>query len=159
MLAEQADFNQVVQVVLETLYRAFGLRRVTLALRDPAHRQFVGRIGFGEGIEDFLRRLRFSESYERDVFHLALKRQTDLHIADLHEEKVVESLPAWYRGAGVGGALLFLPMVVRQRTVGCILAEHLQPHGIDLGSDNLRVARALRNQLVLGLQVAQARSL
>jgi len=159
MLAEQADFNQVVQVVLETLYRAFALRRVALALRDPARRQFVGRIGFGEDVEGFLRVLRFSESYQRDVFHLALKKQTDLHIADLGEGKVVEGLPTWYRSAGPGGALLFLPMAVRQRTVGCILAEHMQPHGIDIGSDNLRVARALRNQLVLGLQVAQARSL
>jgi hypothetical protein len=157
MLAEHGSLSQVAQVVLETLFRAFDLRRVALCLRDPARQRFIGRMGFGDDIDDYLRRLRFSERYERDVFHLALKQKTDVHIADLGRDKAADTLPDWYRGAGMHGSFLFLPMVLKERPVGCLIAEHVRPNSMDLNAENLRLVRALRNQLVLGLQLASNR--
>ncbi len=153
MLAEGADTGQLAQVVLETLYRAFELRRVALCLRDVARRRYVGRIGFGSDTDRYLKALQFDESFSRDVFHVALQRQTDVHIADLAVGGAGHGIPAWYGALSPHGSLLFLPLIVRNKPVGCIIAEHAQAAGISLDAGALRLVRALRNQLALAVQL------
>ncbi len=153
MLAEGADTGQVAQVVLETLYRAFGLHRVALCLRDVSRRRYVGRLGFGGDTDAYLQALQFDEAYSRDVFHVALQRKTDVHIADLAVGSAGHGIPAWYSSLTPHGAMLFLPLVVRDKPVGCIIAEHARPAGFNLESGTLRLVRALRNQLALAVQL------
>ena len=153
MLAESVGLNQVAQVVLESIYRAFDLRRVALCLRDPARHRYVGRLGFGDGIDDHLRALRFNERFQRDVFHVALKEQTDVHIADLALAGRGHGIPEWYNRLCPSGALLFLPLIVQNRPVGCIIAEHAVADGLQFDMGALRLVRALRNQLALAIQL------
>lgn len=153
MLAESADLGQIAQVVLESIYRAFGLRRVALCLRDPTRHCYVGKLGFGDDIDDYLRALRFEESYRRDVFHVALKQRTDVHIADLSTANQASGIPSWYARLCPRGSLLFLPLVVQTRPVGCIIADHAVADGMQLGAGPLRLVRALRNQLALAIQL------
>ena len=154
MLAEGGELQQVAQVMLETLYRAFGLGRIALCLRDVARHQYVGRLGFGQDIEGYLRALCFSEDYERDVFHIALRQKTDVHIADLAGAAAGgHGIPGWYHAVTPRGSMLFMPLVVQDRPVGCIIAEHPCTDGMQLGAGPLRLVRALRNQLALGLQL------
>ncbi|MCB1922255.1 MAG: GAF domain-containing protein, partial [Gammaproteobacteria bacterium] len=153
ILATGADLHEVAQVMLETLFRAFGLRRVALCLRDVGKGQYVGRIGFGEDIDRYLKALRFPEKYQPDVFHVALAKKTDVHIEDLSIAGAGHGIPSWYSACSPSGALLFLPLVLQDRPVGCVIAEHAEPHGLQLDTGKLRLVRALRNQLVLGLQL------
>ena len=153
ILATGADLHEVAQVMLETLFRAFGLRRVALCLRDVGKGQYVGRIGFGEDIDRYLKALRFPEKYQPDVFHVALAKKTDVHIEDLSIAGAGHGIPSWYSACSPSGALLFLPLVLQDRPVGCVIAEHAKPHGLQLDTGKLRLVRALRNQLVLGLQL------
>lgn len=156
MLAEGADLNQVAQVLLETLFRAFGLRRVALCLRDAARKEFVGRLGFGADVEAYLRALRVGEAYEKDVFHVALKQETDVHIADLAVGSAGHGIPPWYSALSPSGSMLFLPLVVQERVIGFVIAEHAQCNGLHLQAGTLRLVRALRNQLALGLQLRRS---
>ena len=153
MLAEGSGASQLAQVVLETLYRAFGLRRVALCLRDVTRRCYAGRLGFGGDIDSYLNALQFDEKYSRDVFHVALQRKTDVHIADLAVGGAGHGIPNWYSDISPHGALLFLPLVVRDKPVGCIIAEHARPGGMSLEPSTLRLVRALRNQLALAVQL------
>jgi HD-like signal output (HDOD) protein len=153
MLSEGDGVNQIAQVVLESIYRGLGLRRVALCLRDPARRRYCGRIGFGEDIDVYLDALRFDEAFERDVFHVALKRQTDVHIADLAVAGDGHGIPTWYRRVSPRGAMLFLPLLIQKRPVGCIIAEHAVAGGLVVESGILRLVRALRNQLALAMQL------
>jgi HD-like signal output (HDOD) protein len=153
MLAGNDAMHELAQVVLETLYRALGLRRVCLALRDASRRQFVARMGFGDDIDAYIRAFRFDERYERDVFHVALKKKTDVHIANLSVGAEGHGIPPWYHRLSPDGALLFLPLVVQDHPVGFLLAEHTRRNGLGLPPPVLRLVRALRNQLALGLQL------
>lgn len=153
MLAEGASVSEVAQVVLESIYRAFGLRHIALCLRVPARREFAGRIGFGDDIDAYLRQLRFGEAYERDVFHVALKQRTDVHIADLALGGAGHGIPKWYAKLCPSGSLLFLPLVVQERIVGCVIADHASASGMQLDTAVLRLVRALRNQLALAIQL------
>ena len=55
--------------------------------------------GFGSDIDVYLRKLRFDEDYARDVFHVALKQKTDVHIADLAAGGAGHGIPAWFMRA------------------------------------------------------------
>ena len=156
MLAEGDAIHEVAQVVVETLYRALSLRRVVLCLRDARRRQFAGRMGFGEDVDNFLGALRFDEAYARDVFHIALKQKTDVHIGDLATAASGHAIPAWYHRLSPNGSMLFLPLTVRERAVGFLLAEHARNNALALSPPILRLVRALRNQLALGLQIRRS---
>ena len=153
MLSENADLNQIANVVLESVYRAFGLRRVALCLRDPVRHKYVGRLGFGDDIDMFLGALHFDAAYHHDAFHIALRQQTDVHIADLAAYASGQSIPAWYQRLTPSGAMLFLPLIVQDKPIGCLLAEHQETDGLHLDAGALRLVRALRNQLALAMQL------
>ncbi|MDJ0738410.1 MAG: HDOD domain-containing protein [Gammaproteobacteria bacterium] len=153
MLAESVGLGQIAQVVLESIYRAFDLRRIALCLRDPVRHCYAGRMGFGDNIDGYLKALRFDERYRHDVFHVALKQQTDVHIADLALAGRGQGIPTWYGTLCPSGALLFLPLIVQNKPVGCIVAEHALADGLQLEKGALRLVRALRNQLALAIQL------
>lgn len=156
MLAGGDSMHDVAQVVLETLYRALSLNRVALCLRDGSRRQYAGRLGFGTDIAAYLKKLRISEAYQRDVFHVALERKTDVHIADLAKAASGHGIPDWYHVLAPRGSLLFLPVVVQGKPVGFLLAEHDATGGLALAPTLLRLVRALRDQLALGLQIRRS---
>lgn len=156
MLAEGDAIHEVAQVILETLYRALSLRRVALCLRDAGRRQFAGRMGFGDDIDNYLAALRFNEAYARDVFHIALKQKTDVHIGDLAVAASGHGIPAWYHRLAADGSMLFLPLTVQEHAVGFLLAEHARNNALALSPALLRLVRALRNQLALGLQLRRS---
>ncbi|MCB1775762.1 MAG: HDOD domain-containing protein [Gammaproteobacteria bacterium] len=156
MLAEGDAIHEIAQAILETLYRALSLRRVALCLRDAGRRQFAGRMGFGDDVDSYLGALRFDEAYERDVFHIALKQKTDVHIGDLAVAASGHGIPAWYHRLAAHGSMLFLPLTVQERAVGFLLAEHAATNALALSPPVLRLVRALRNQLALGLQLRRS---
>jgi hypothetical protein len=113
-------------------------------------------MGFGEDVDNFLGALRFDEAYARDVFHIALKQKTDVHIGDLATAASGHAIPAWYHRLSPNGSMLFLPLTVRERAVGFLLAEHARNNALALSPPILRLVRALRNQLALGLQIRRS---
>lgn len=152
MLGEKIDLNQLFNVVLETIYRAMAFQRVVLCLQDANRREYVARLGFGAGIDEFMAAFRFSAQAGSDVFHAALKNGVDLYIADSREQKILESIPAWYRKISKAGSFLLFPLVVEQRPLGLIYSDHPNPRGMELSSGQLDALKALRNQMVLGIR-------
>ena len=51
MVAENFRLNEVLRMILETMYRALHFRRVVFCLRDVKTGQLTGRFGLGEGAE------------------------------------------------------------------------------------------------------------
>ena len=49
MVADEFKLNEVLRMILETMYRALGFRRVVFCLRDPKSNLLTGRFGLGEG--------------------------------------------------------------------------------------------------------------
>ena len=49
LMEVQPDFNSVLEMVLEGMYRGIGMDRTLFALRTPDHRFLVGRYALGSG--------------------------------------------------------------------------------------------------------------
>ena len=50
-MVESFRLNEVLRMILETMFRALGFRRVVFCLRDPKTDTLTGRFGLGEGVE------------------------------------------------------------------------------------------------------------
>ena len=152
LLDEQASISQVFSVVLETIYRALAFGRVVLCLQNAAAREYRGKMGFGDDIDEFIAAFHFPRHYSADVFHAALKNGVDLAISDTHDRKIRDDLPEWYRALSSAGSFLVFPLVVKQRPLGLIYADHPQTRGIELTAKQLNLIKTLRNQLTLALK-------
>jgi len=152
MLVGEHSVSEIFNVVLETMYRAVGFHRVVLALLDRKQGCIVGRLGFGEADEGFIKGFRIPSAYSVDVFHNAMKNSVDVYIADTTLEKMQAEIPEWYRRISSAGSFLLLPLVIRNRPIGLIYADHIMPHGFNVDIKRLNLLKSLRNQIVLAVR-------
>ncbi len=152
MLVGEYSMTEIFNVVLETMYRSVGFHRVVLALLDRKQGCICGRLGFGEADERFIKGFRLPVAYHVDMFHGALKNSVDVYISDTTSEKIQVELPEWYRRISDAGSFLLLPLVINQRPVGLIYADHIKPHGLKIDIRRLNLLKSLRNQIVLAVR-------
>ena len=152
MLEERSNLSQVFNVVLETIYRAMAFQHVVLCLHDMKQQQYTARLGFGEEIEEFMREFRFSSRYSTTVFHAALKNGVDLYIEDSTSRKIRDNIPDWYHRFANAGSFILLPLIMGQRAIGIIYADHPSIKGMNLSGNQLNLMKALRNQIVLAFR-------
>ncbi|MET0108861.1 MAG: HDOD domain-containing protein [Candidatus Thiodiazotropha sp.] len=152
MLVGNHSVSEIFNVVLETMYRAVGFQRVVLALLDRKRGEMVGRLGFGSSADEFVKLFHFPTEYSVDVFHGALKNAVDVYIADTTEGKIQADIPEWYKQISSAGSFLLFPLVVKNRAVGLIYADHSSPHGLEIDKKRLNLLKSLRNQIVLAVK-------
>ena len=151
-LVGEYKVNDVLQMVLETIYRGLGFRRVLIFSRDNKQGLMVARFGFGNGIADILPHFRFPLAFEADVFHLALEKGLDLVIEDVGAENIANKIPAWYSKAVDSRYFLLLPVVVNKIAVGLIYADMQEAKKLQITPKQLSMLRTLRNQAVLAIK-------
>ncbi|GAB7535264.1 HDOD domain-containing protein [Burkholderia sp. 22PA0099] len=88
----------VLALASESVLAGLRLSRTVMFVRGDDG-TFIARLGFGHGIETALGRLRFHETFEPDVFHLAISNSVGIFIEDARDPKMLRRLPAWYRDA------------------------------------------------------------
>ena len=93
-LIDDFTLNDLLRIILETMYRAMGFKRVLLALRDPKTGQMTGRFGLGPDVGELVKQFRFSLSTQvSDVFLLATGRGVDIIITDIDDPKIADKVP------------------------------------------------------------------
>jgi serine/threonine protein kinase len=155
-MVESYKLNEVLRMILETIYRSLGFRRVVFCLRDPRTETLTGRFGLGEGVEAvaplFRVPLKTAPGAAADLFAAVCQKGVDTLIADASVPKIAERLPAWFLGAPKAASFLILPMAIKGAPFAMIYADKAQPGGIDLGEKELSLLRTLRNQAVMAFK-------
>lgn len=156
MVDENFKLNEVLRMILETIYRALGFRRVIFCLRDPKTETLTGRFGLGEGVEAvaslYKVPLRLPANGQADLFAAVCQKGVDTLIADATVPKIAERLPAWYKGPAGAPSFLLLPMAMKGAPFALIYADKARPGAIDLGEKELSLLRTLRNQAVMAFK-------
>ncbi|MEJ6001882.1 protein kinase domain-containing protein [Paucibacter soli] len=157
-MVENFKLNEVLRMILETIYRGLGFRRVVFCLRDPKTETLTGRFGLGEGVEAvaplFRVPLRHPPGAQVDLFAAVCQKGVDTLIVDATVAKIAERLPAWFMGAPKAASFLILPMAMKGAPFAMIYADKATPGGIDLGEKELSLLRTLRNQAVMAFKQA-----
>ncbi|MTW03581.1 HDOD domain-containing protein [Duganella ginsengisoli] len=153
--AGHSRLNELIQAVLETLYRSMGFRFATVCLRDMRAGLYRARIAFGEKHVERMAGFTFALT-GTDLFHLAMQNDADLMIADAATHKVRELLPPWHRTLLPDArSFIVLPLVVQGQQLGLFYADRsvAAPEGVP--PDEASLIRALKAQLIVALTPTQ----
>ncbi|WP_164962089.1 serine/threonine protein kinase [Rubrivivax sp. JA1026] len=154
MVADDFRLNEVLRMVLETMYRALDFRRIVFCLRDPKTETLTGRFGLGEGVDAVSRvfRVPLRPGPTPDLFAAVCAKGMDTLIADATAANIVARLPAWYREQVAAPSFLLLPMTLKNSTFALIYADKAEPGTPGLGEKELALLRTLRNQAVMAFR-------
>ena len=163
-LVENFKLNEVLRMVLETIYRSLGFRRVIFCMRDAKSGNLVGRIGLGErGNElapSFVVPLKAPAGGALDLFGMLCLKGVDIMIEDAAVPSIAQRLPAWFTAKVQAPTFLLLPLVMKgtgtqkDTVIGFIYADKAVAGAISLSDHELSLLRTLRSQAVMAFKQA-----
>lgn len=152
--AGHSRLNELIQAVLETLYRSMGFRFATVCLRDMRAGTYRARIAFGEQHAQRMAGFSFPLA-GTDLFHLAMQNDADLMISDAATPKIRELLPPWHRTLLPDArSFIVLPLVVQGQQLGLFYADRAMAAPEGVPPDEASLIRALKAQLIVALTPA-----
>lgn len=119
-----ASPGQMMSLALETVYKGLPFRRAIAFLRLRREKQYVARMGFGDGVRELMPAMSFPDSYEPDVFHAALDSDRVIFIDNARDPKFAGKLPAWWKDTLADApGFIILPVCARGQPAGFIYGE------------------------------------
>ncbi len=151
-MVEGSSLNDILRIIIETIYTGICFDHVIFALRESRSAAMTGRFGLGDGIDTLVEQFHFTLDFVPDVFHVALQRNIDVFISDTGDPKIAARIPQWYRKAFAAGAFLLFPIVVKDKPFGMIYADAARANSVRIEEDEIKLLRTLRNQAVLAVR-------
>lgn len=151
-LVEDFSLNDLLRMILETMYRAMGFDHVLLCIRDARTNCMTARFGFGPRVDQTIRRFKFDLADTGNIFSVSLARGADMLISDANDPKIAERLPSWHREALGAKTFAVFPLVLRGQPVAMIYADAPNAGDIVISDKELGLLRTLRNQAVLAIK-------
>jgi len=144
------NINDILSMLLEGLARTAHYDSVLLALLDPSQDRVVGRLGFGEGVEEFLRTMVVPLDPGAGVLADAILARQPRVVPNGSPGDLVP------RGVSTGmlrvASFIVVPLVVRRKAVGALLAARAGSPPV--GDADLAVVQLFSNQASLALDRA-----
>jgi hypothetical protein len=152
-LVGEYRLNDVLQIILETMYRAIGFKRVMLLIRDAKANVLRARFGFGEEVDAIIKKgFTVPLNGPRDIFFASISQGADLCIEDLNLEKIRAHIPQWFRVLIVVRGMVLFPILVKQRPVALIYADADADDILRFQPEELNLLKTLRNQAILAIK-------
>ncbi|RZL04411.1 MAG: HDOD domain-containing protein [Rubrivivax sp.] len=159
-MVESFKLNDILRMILETIYRALDCRRVIFCMRDAKTMQLIGRIGLGHGAEGmkaaFQIPLKLAPGAQADLFTAVSLKGADTLISDASAEAILNRLPVWFRDRVQAPTFLLLPMSMKHQgkdmVLGLIYADKAQAGSLQISEKDLSLLRTLRNQAVMAFK-------
>lgn len=151
-MVESFKLNEVLRMILETMFRALRFRRIVFCLRDPKTEALTGRFGLGDDAAAVAAQFKVPLRGGTDLFALVCAKGADTLISDATVASIDAKLPAWYRTGVKAPAFLLLPLTIKGAPFALIYADKAEPGGIALGEKELSLLRTLRNQAVMAFR-------
>ncbi len=151
-LVEDFSLNDMLRIILETMFRAKGFRRVILCIKNAKANTMQGRFGFGPDAAETAKAFNFPLSFTPDIFHAAISKGVDLLISDINDPKISSRVPEWYRKSVNAGTFVLFPLNIKGNPVALIYADMEEAGAIVIPEKELSLFRTLRNQAVLAIK-------
>jgi serine/threonine protein kinase len=151
-LVSDFKLNDVLQMVLETMYRGMGFSRAMILIRDNQQGIMAARFGFGANVREIIPRFRFPLAFVPDVFHLCIQKGVDIAIEDIDAPNIADKIPEWYKNDIHAPCFMLLPIMVKDKVIGLFYADMIEANALKLSQQQLSLLRTLRNQAVLAIK-------
>jgi HD-like signal output (HDOD) protein len=152
MASGRCKANDLIMLVLETLFRSLGFRFATVCLKDIKTNQFRARIALGENNVARQGGFVFPATPTRDLFHLAMENNADLLISDASDAKIRDLIPVWHRKLLPDArSFIVLPLVVQKKPFGLFYADRAQAALEGVPPDETALIKTLKGQVLAAL--------
>ncbi|MBS4096009.1 MAG: HDOD domain-containing protein [Sulfuricella sp.] len=151
-LVEGCALNDIMRMILETIYRGMGFQRVLLCVRDTKQKTMNGRFGFGNDVPQLIKSFKFPLEFDADVFHAALTKNVDILITDVNDRKIFGLIPEWFSKVVTAQTFTLFPLNIKNMPVALIYADKEYPNEINFTEKELSALRTLRNQALLAIK-------
>jgi len=151
-LVDSCSLNDILRMILETMYRSMGFQHVLLCIKDGKQNTMQGRFGFGADINQIAKNFKFPLSYSADVFHAATSKGVDILISDINDPKIKPHIPDWYRKTIASQTFVLFPLNIKNVPVALIYADKERAGDIVMPENELSLLRTLRNQAILAIR-------
>lgn len=123
-ISATANSAQMVAMALEIIYRGLGFSRAISFLSSSNQTKYSARLCFGDGVQEILERLEFSQSYQPDIFHAALTHDKITFIENTTAPELANKLPQWWKDAlPTAHSFIILPLMANRQPIGFIYAD------------------------------------
>ncbi|MBI1772636.1 MAG: HDOD domain-containing protein [Burkholderiales bacterium] len=153
MLASDSfKLNDLILLVLETLYSSMGFRFATVCLRDLQTVRYVARLAIGEHYLERQRGFAFSGKPDQNLFHLAMTNNVDLMISDASVPKIQNLLPDWHKQLLPDArSFIILPLVIQKKPLGLFYADRAVNADEGVPPDETALIKTLKSQLLAAM--------
>ena len=149
------NLNDLLRMILETMYRSMGFSHVLIATRDPKRHKVIARFGFGADINQIIPHFQIDLDKPVDVFQVAMERNADIFIENINTEAIKSRVPSWYRTTVNAQTFIIFPLVLDKRVIGLLYADKPHAGELKIAGKELNLLKTLRNQALLAIRQKQ----
>jgi len=153
------SLNDIVRIVLETMYRGMqlsGESRALFLIKDTKLPLMAVRFGFGNGIDELKEWFKVALDDSSDLFNMAISKRNDFIIKDITSPDVVAMLPGWFKDRVTDSVfLIILPIIVNAKPLGMFYIEGEKKSIQNLSGGLLNYLKIMRDQTVLAIKQKQ----
>lgn len=150
------SLNDVVSIVLETMYRGMqlsGKARALFLIKDIKLPVMNIRYGFGSGIEELKEWFNITLGDSDDIFNIAIVKQNDLVIKDIDPPGIKKLLPDWFKSKVFAEIfIVLLPIIINKKPVGMFYVEGDKKGFQKISASQLNYLKILRDQTVVAIR-------
>jgi GAF domain-containing protein len=161
LLITEFTLDDVLRVILETIYRALGVGRTrTLFLLKEASAPVLHlRFGLGQSASEMRAWKHVPLNQGDDIFSLVMRAQKDLVVRDSSAAEIATLLPRWYQDLITAPRyIVLLPLVIDQKPLGLFYIDGDEASAGVLTSPVLNYLKVLRGQAVVAIHQKNLRS-
>lgn len=152
VMLDDFTLDDILGMILETIFRGIGFDRVAIFFKDPRSEQMQARYGLGPNSAKIIKNLSFPVNSEsKDLFNMALHDNKDLYIGNIAEVEVRDYRPNWFEGPIFSPSFAIYPIVINKKGIGLIYGGHNEA-GEHLDREQLNAMKTLRNQAALAIK-------
>ncbi|MBL1142722.1 MAG: protein kinase [Proteobacteria bacterium] len=153
-LLSGSSLNEILTMVLETIYRGMGFNRVLFAIHNAKNKQVMARFGLGKEIDEIIPEFRYAITNTEDIFNSTIRKGTEYIVLDVDSDEYKDKIPAWLRKLTMPTTVVLYPLIVNKKCLGLIYADN-DDSNINISMEALGFFKTLRNQASLAIQQAQ----
>lgn len=151
LMESRPDFNSVLEMVLEGMYRGIGMDRTLFALRTPDHRFLVGRYALGRDNDQLRRKFQFETLPDKpNLFSRVIDSSQAVWLNDETTQELRSLLTPPVLEISAGAAFFVTPIEIRNKVIGVFYADR-QPSGRALDDESFSSFKHFAHQGNLAL--------
>lgn len=150
-LLEEFELNDILTMILETMYRGFSFNRVLFCIMNTKNMEMRGSFGLGKDVDRIVKNFKFMVNKNPDVFNFSVIHAKDIGVFDSKDDRFKIRIPEWYRSDINAPAFVLYPLIVNKKVVGLFYADREQS-GRVLNGNQVNYMKTLCNQAVLAIK-------